>query len=282
MIYAKICTPTFYSTDANELNYYVTLDTDRIYTGKAVKMPGESTMDININEICANYLSNDFSDFRGVGELDEDNPLACRVFRLFNDTTSEMLEEYTFLYSWDDEWIWDEDTTMSLSDIVNGHVDARMYTVRSFVNEAPEVHNVSDYGSVVNACGDYAMYYVGARGGWNYFLLEGNCKESRALTSYNYSKSYRNNFQFENTKYGVDIEPSWELNSGWVTDEQYANLAKNLITSTCVYLHDLKADRIIPVVIDMGSIDILTRKTNEHKPINLNFKVKASQKNWRQ
>lgn len=51
----------------------------------------------------------------------------------------------------------------------------------------------------------------------------------------------------------------------------------HLIESTMVYLYDIAADEIYPVVIDENSLTYKTYKNQERKFFNYTFKVRESQ-----
>ena len=62
-----------------------------------------------------------------------------------------------------------------------------------------------------------------------------------------------------------------------MTETEAENFAENLIKSTRVYAHDLRTDKIFPMVIDESSAEFKTYATNSRKPISYTLKIKASQ-----
>ena len=51
MVYAPIWKDTYYTTTANSLIYTINTDGVTIFSGKAYKMPGQSSLKININKV---------------------------------------------------------------------------------------------------------------------------------------------------------------------------------------------------------------------------------------
>ena len=90
----------------------------------------------------------------------------------------------------------------------------------------------------VNYCGDAALYYLNAKGGYDAFLIEGLVKRTDKYTQGDYHKAYDNTtIEFGRNRYITEITPSWELHTGWLTDDQAKRLVKNLFPSTKVWLH---------------------------------------------
>lgn len=131
-----------------------------------------------------------------------------------------------------------------------------------------------------SCCGDWALYYLNAKGGWDSFLIEGKVKRVDNLTRYEYGQGSGAPLDFERTQYMVEDEATYEMHTGWLTDEQSANLAKNLLPSIRVYAHNLNENKIFPVVITDNSVEWKTFK-NEGKLISHTINVAASQKEYR-
>mgnify|MGYP003291438403 CR=1 FL=1 len=278
MIYAPIWKDTYYSTTAESLTYTIKdASGETLYSGKAVKLPDADVLEININQICRNYMNNDLPDFRGVtGSTSYTNSNACKVFRLYRE--SELLESYTFLWDWSySDW---NGGSKSMSYPVNGHKDVRMMdfstTVSSNVVTNSIAHNTTGH------CGDWALYYQCKFGGWCSYLVEGNSMRTDTVTQYKYSKAVRNTSNdFEETIYTDDIERRWQLHTGWLSDQEASNIAENLLQSTRIFAHDLVHDVIFPVVITDTSIDHKTYRNQGHKPFNYTINIKASHQNIR-
>ena len=275
MVYAPIWKDTYYSTTADSITYSIKTGSQQtIFNGKAVKCPGAANVEINVSLICRNFMNNDLPDFRGVSAATTYwNDDACKVFQLYQGST--LLETYKFLWDWSyQDW---NGGSQSMSSPINGHYNGSMIVFSSSVSSGGYVGNVVSFPGG-NYCGTMALYYQGAAGGWNSFLIEGNVKRTDKLTRYNISRRVKNtSIDFENTTYSMDVDPTYEVYTGWLTDAQADNLAENLLKSPRVYAHDLVTGAIFPVVITDVSIQHKTYKTNSHKPVNYVISLKASQ-----
>lgn len=130
----------------------------------------------------------------------------------------------------------------------------------------------------VNYCGDAALYYLNSQGGYDAFLLEGICKRTDKYTQGDCFKAYDNRtIEFGHTRYLTEIEGQWELNTGWLTDEESASLVHNLFPSTRVWLHLLDEDKIVPVVITDTSVQYKTYENQRDKLVEYTIKVSTSQ-----
>lgn len=129
----------------------------------------------------------------------------------------------------------------------------------------------------VRYCGDYALYYLNSYGGWDSFLIEGKVRKFDDLTGYDYNKSFDNNtLDFEKTRYMNTIITRYEMHTGWLTDSQSENLAKNLLESTKVYIHNLVENKIYPAIIKDSSIEYKTTR-NEGKMVSYTINLEVSQ-----
>ena len=98
-------------------------------------------------------------------------------------------------------------------------------------------------------CGTYVLYYVNARGGWDAFAFHKG-EKSETITQHNYSKTFNNTtYEFENKRYISEIDTTYKLSTGILTDAQSKSFAKNLVSSNKCYLHNLSEGWIKPVVI---------------------------------
>ena len=272
---APIWKDVYYSSTADSITYTIKTGGSTIFSGKAVKFPGAATVEVNVSLICRNFMNNDLPDFSGVNAATSfTNSNACRTFTFTASDTSSTTS-YKFLWDWSyQDW---NGGSKSMSSPINGHYCQNMLVFSSSVSSGGVVTNSITFpgGSY---CGDMALYYQGAAGGWNSFLIEGNVMRTDKLTRYNISRRVKNtSIDFENTTYSTDVEPTYQVYTGWLTDAQSKRLADNLLESTRVYAHDFKTGEIFPVVITDASIQHKTYKTNSHKPVNYVISLKASQ-----
>lgn len=119
---------------------------------------------------------------------------------------------------------------------------------------------------VTNQCINYVLYYVNARGGWDSFCIQGSGLKKENITAYTTDRSYNNNtMEFEQMRNVTEIQTVYELNTHYLTDEQSENLAKNLLGSNLVYLHDFTDGVVRPVVIQDKAVTYQTYQTNGKK-----------------
>lgn len=133
----------------------------------------------------------------------------------------------------------------------------------------------------VKYCGAFGAYYTNSHGGWDAFLFEGNCKRTDNIDSHSIEKAINNTTtDFETKKYLSQIEPTYELSTGWLSDAEAANFARNLIQSTTIYIHDLEANEIFPAVIEDTEAQY-KKFIDDKKLVSYTLQVKASQKQIR-
>lgn len=276
MIYAPIWKDTFYTANASSLVYSIRHNGTVIYSGKAYAMPDSNQVKINVNKICQNYLSSDIQSLLEGGSSSMTMSDVVKTFTL-NNGNGTVLESYTFIYIWDRDVDW-SGSSVTLSHPIDGCYVGNMYKLHTRYNGSTVTtykHNGA-YSKLV--CADYALYYLNARGGWDAFAIQGYAKKTDNITQYTTDKAYDNTtLDFENDRYISEISTAYEMGTDWLTDEQSANLANNLIGSNKVYIHNLKTDKIVPAVITDSSVTYQTFKTNGNKLCRYTIKLKESQ-----
>lgn len=288
MVKRAIWQDTFYVSTARKLVYYIKDDDGvTIFAGRAYRLPNAGELKININTICQNYLNNDIRPMiENVELVSARAEECCRVFRLYNDSDT-LLEEYQFLMDWsydDDGWSGQAET---LSRPINGRIVDGMLGWKTTVSAAGTVFNNKNrnlYTVIDDSCNkEWALYYLNSYGGWDSLLIEGSTIKKDTITQYTTDRVFDNTtLDYENYRYVAEIVTSYEMNTGWLTDEQSANLAKNLISSNNVYAHNLKEDRIIPVVITDTNVVYQKYNTNGGKLAQYKINIKESQSKLRQ
>ena len=272
-----------YFTGATQtLDYYIVMDNDQtIYQGRAYVQPNAENVKINISKICQNYLNNDIEDggeiINAIGVISHCYD-AVRTFSLYNASGNTLLDEYTYFYNWSYQPL---DESLVLTTPINGHIDTRMRPIGTEV-----VLDQSEYENAIKGnlyqsgyCGEYALYYLQRNGGWAAFLIEGNSKKTDSYEKYSYNMTFNNNkAMFEECTYHNQITSSWELHTGWLTDSQADNLAFNLLASNRVFLHSLKDNKIIPVIISNSEAEYKTFKNNGNHLVRFDISLTESQK----
>lgn len=121
-------------------------------------------------------------------------------------------------------------------------------------------------------CGKYkyCLYYINKYGGTDWYLFGDVTKENRNITNSNAL------FDRQNTQYSKDVKQSWKLNTELLTDEQ-SKLMPDMIESTCLYLHNLETDEIVPVNVTDTTYIIKSYRNNGRKMFNYTLTVEAKE-----
>ena len=151
------------------------------------------------------------------------------------------------------------------------------YEVKTIVRGVDE-----DDPRITNNCIKYVLYYLNARGGWDAFCIQGATTKRDEITAYTIDKAYDNNtMEFDQMRNATEIATYYELNTHYLNDEQSRKLAKHLLGSNMVYLHDFTDGVIKPVVIQDKSLVYQTYQTNGGKLSQYKITVVESQKKHR-
>lgn len=281
MVNAPIWKDTYYTSTANSVTYRIELEGEVIFSGKAYKFPGADNVRININKICSNYLTSDIEPILNGTTGSVTNYDSQRTFNLYVGNTN--VEDYRFYL----DWSYDGEKAVTGTDIivsnpVNGHYTAGMYTPKTTrtttASSSYSTVSSSSLYDVSVGCGEYAVYYLNSYGGWDAFLFEGKVTRKDDFTSYQTDKVYDNTtLEFELNKYVNEVKTTLSMNTGYLNDQESENLAKNLIGSIKVYVHNLKDGWIKPAIITDNSVTYLTFKGNNRKPVNYQINVMLSQ-----
>lgn len=278
MVYASIWEDTYFQTTDSVLNYELYDGDTQIFKGRSYKRPNADYNEVKINKICENYLSNSLQNLIEMNATSMANEEAYKVFTL-KEEDGTVLETYGFLYDWSYD-VQYAGGPLTLSRPINGRWSDGQWKPLTNINAAGTVTNYKASGSYPYEveCGDYALIYLNSYGGWDSLLLEGTVVKKSTVTQYTTDKNYNNlKPQFELNRYISEIVDTYECNTGFFTDEQAANLSKNLIPSNEVYLQDLKEGTLIPVVITDTAITYQTYQTNGLQLPQYKINVKDSQ-----
>lgn len=160
--------------------------------------------------------------------------------------------------------------------IVPSGVSTYVADASNYTGEKVIVNGVEYYD--VNYCGDAALYYLSSRGSWEAFLIEGTVKRTDKYTQQDYYKAYDNTtIEFGRRRFLTDIKRAWELNTGWLSDEEAEAVATDIFPSTQVYLHLLDTDEILPVVITDTQAEYKTYENQNNQLVSYKINVEASQ-----
>lgn len=263
-------------------------DVTTIFNGKSWVRPGESNLYININKIAQDYLWSDLPDLRNItASTTFYNYEAFRTFYLKN-ASGTTLQTYNFLLDWSYEETYVPYETIYLSDPINGHGTPGMLFMRSLIPAtADDVSTTisptpftykpgSSYDTT--HCGDFAIYYLSTKGGWCSFLFEGSATQTDKYKRYDISVPFNNTtLEFQKKTYHNEITTTYQLKTGKLSDDEAANLAKNLIGTNKAYLHNLKTGEIMPVLSTDGTAVYKTYKNQGRKIVSYVVNVECSQ-----
>ena len=125
--------------------------------------------------------------------------------------------------------------------------------------EGVDYYSIGDTDwKVVNDCSvDYVLYYVNPWGGYDWFPVRGKVTEIDDITQYVYTQNYSNqSWDFGKRRYLSEINKKYQLHTHWLREEESKRMWY-LLQSNTVYLHNIKTDKIDPVII--------TATQQEHK-----------------
>lgn len=272
-IYRPVYADTYYTTTASTLAYQIFRGDDLIFSGRAVRMPSQDSIRINVNKVAQDYLWQNLEFPLGSTQTHTN---AAATFYLKN-TAGTTLQDYRFIDCYDYDFTWTGTTGTTLSNpICDVYADGvKVPTTR--VNSSRNVTTAFD-NPIQTTCAQYALYYVNARGGWDAFVIQGTAKKKDAITQYTMDKAFDNRTRdFETFRYISEVKTSYELNTHYLSDEQASNLAKNLIGSNLVYLQDLVSGDVKPVLITDTTANYQTYQTNGKKMCQYSINVVESQ-----
>jgi len=249
---------TYYTSTADTFEYYITdvaASNSVIFRGKSYKAPNANIF-IKLNDICSHHLSSELTNDLFSRDIPTGQNLTFtpdkikRTFRLY-DANNTLLDTYVFSNNWD----YETDTTVTIP--INGKYNPGMYYFTTTQPSSDSITvtvtktrtNQSTY--TIQACGDYALYYVQSNGAWSSFAIDGKVIEGKNIDTFNYRKVINNNMvgDRENIRYQSNIKPNWAVNTGWLKDDESENLFNNLLTSNNIYLHKISENKIWPVHI---------------------------------
>ena len=102
----------------------------------------------------------------------------------------------------------------------------------------------------VLGCGQFVLYYVNAYGYWDWFPILGKTEEADALTRHTREIDYNNRASYNRAKwnYSNELKHQYIFHTNPLTEAQSLRM-HHLLNSPLVYLHDIAAQTIWPVVL---------------------------------
>ena len=171
-------------------------------------------------------------------------------------------------------------TTSSQTQTISSYNEQKTYTSKAASNYSIKIKTSNEEKIFKDRCTNtnYAVYYINRYGGWSWMLFQGKNLKTDKTKQSTYKMDFDNNVGTEfNTKvYQNDITETWQLTSDYLTDKQ-SELLKHLYSSPLVYLHDLKEDKVMSVLVDTKSFDYKTYRNQGRKMFTHTIKVNSSQ-----
>ena len=171
-------------------------------------------------------------------------------------------------------------TTSSQTQRISSYNEQKTYTSKAASNYSIKIKTSNEEKIFKDRCTNtnYAVYYINRYGGWSWMLFQGKNLKTDKTKQSTYMMDFDNNVGTEfNTKvYQNDITETWQLTSDYLTDKQ-SELLKHLYSSPLVYLHDLKEDKVMSVLVDTKSFDYKTYRNQGRKMFTHTIKVNSSQ-----
>ena len=171
-------------------------------------------------------------------------------------------------------------TTSSQTQTISSYNEQKTYVSKAASNYSIKIKTSNEEKIFKDRCTNtnYAVYYINRYGGWSWMLFQGKNLKTDKTKQSTYMMDFDNNVGTEfNTKvYQNDITETWQLTSDYLTDKQ-SELLKHLYSSPLVYLHDLKEDKVMSVLVDTKSFDYKTYRNQGRKMFTHTIKVNGSQ-----
>lgn len=279
-----------------------------LFKGKAYLPPDNSVVKVSINKICQNYMNENPNIFDGaVGYSHSYNE-----FKLKN-SYGTLLHTYRFVNDWSYKELtlgiktnpiiphiadgqklffsafateqksikWGMRYYDGTADYNNTESVADDFTTVMVVASRQKYVNTFYFGdksfTVLPKCEcKYVLYYMNPYGGYDWLPITGKVVRKDKVEAFVYTKNYNNTTaDFGKNRYLSNITVSYNLNTGWLTQEQSDRMWE-LLESNTVWLHNLDEDRIYPVMITDTNIEH-KQKFGKKKRLSYSINVELSQ-----
>lgn len=131
---------------------------------------------------------------------------------------------------------------------------------------------------VSESCNRYNLHYQNAMGGYDTISIDGRKDKRTDNLTFDYYKARGNNQdinQPQMNKYKVDITPQWELQTGWINDNESKKMY-NIFSSQNMWLEDTETGVIYPVYITNNNVVYKTFTNQGRKKYNYTFSITSS------
>ena len=268
------------SSNSGFLEYHIYESGNLIYGGKAYAYPN-SNIQFTVNDVVSNYLGNGILFQAGVHQI----PDYAKMFAI--QTTDGISYSAGFYNS----WAYEESNI--LSEPISTRVDPRQWLPYSWLNGSITANGQSYSGSggvtlmldldsfgcgetlnvngtTYYVCeGDYVLYYANRFGGWDALLCNATSKKTDNINRFNYRK-----IDGQKVNYKTVVTPTWTMKTFQMFGNEGERM-RNLMESNYIYLHILKTNEIVPVVITNSNCDYLNNR-NSKRPYAYDITVEES------
>ena len=109
---------------------------------------------------------------------------------------------------------------------------------------------------VGGGCHQYALYYINAYGYWDTLAVQANTDEQDAVTRHTYERDYVNTQTYARGKWNNvnELKHTYTFHTHPLTEDK-SLLMHHLLNSPLVYLHDVTANKIRPIVLTDTTTD---------------------------
>ena len=102
LIYRPVYEDTYYTTTASTLEYQIFRGADLVFSGRAVRMPSQDSIRINVNKVCQDYL---WQNIEFPLSTTQTHTNAAATFYLKN-AAGTTLQDYRFIDCYDYDFHW--------------------------------------------------------------------------------------------------------------------------------------------------------------------------------
>lgn len=288
-----------------------------IYEGRAYPKSGAQSVEIKINDICANYLANTLPTIfpnAGAEAHAYTYVFTVQYTAYFNGEVIDVAEEgFAFAYDWsyDRSRIYDGTATMLAPILRKVPLSAPLlFTTTTGANgtvyttEGDEPLALTDNANIVlglplNAtrvavrtadtaplveyevvgdCYRYMLYYLNAFGGWEFLLIEGKELMTDDYTRHTFGRAYDNNLSRNR---GI-VNYRNDIARRWDLrtlwiDDAGAQNIHHLLGSTDVYLYDMKSGELHPITLTNSSCEYRTYSNNGNQLVRYDIEASLAQ-----
>lgn len=263
------------------IDYTIILSGSVVYAGRVFNINNNGLVQVDISPVCREHLK---TLYESSSDLSGSFPNTVGTF-IVNGTS------YQVCYNYNENYIFDISTGMVLNHPTSNYVDPRQYIGTSSLSSTGIVISHSkpsgSVGSTITIGGysfkvvpecqnRYALYYVNKEGGLDYLLCHGKTvdKYSSDKTEVLLYADHKDRRQFSNRVIHQEVSKSYELNTGFITDERSENM-HHLIVSPKIWIHDLDLNTITSCTINENSVSI--KNYNNDRTYSYTFNVTESQ-----